>query len=59
MGNFVMYLIESKLPRQRVFRPHELAFARERDALKKAAELQAKFAPRQYRVTAYWDERPW
>lgn len=54
-----MYLIESKLPRQRVFRPHELAFARERDALKKAAELQAKFAPRQYRVTAYWDERPW
>jgi hypothetical protein len=58
---FVMYIIESKLPRQRRFRPHELAFVKKVDALDKAAELREKFAHvgRQYRVTGYWDKRPW
>lgn len=59
--NFVIYIIETKLPRQRVFRPTEMAFVLKSCALEKAAEMREKFAHvgRQYRVKDYWDQRPW
>lgn len=62
MGNFVIFVIESRTPRERIFHPWvKQTFLRKREALERCKELREKFAHvgREFRVKDYWDQRPW
>ncbi len=65
MGHFVAYIIERRGPRQRVFAPlyfsdmRYAAYLTKRAALKVAREFRAEDPENEYRVTGYWDKRPW
>jgi len=62
MGNFVIYVIESRKGLERNFHPWvKEAFLRKREATDRCDELREKFAHngREFRVKDYWDQRPW
>lgn len=61
--HFVVYIIERKQGRERTFKPGVSlgAFLTKRKALRKVQELNrnAPVFEVEYRVTGYWDKRPW
>jgi hypothetical protein len=60
-GNFVVYIIERKGPKDRIFAPVAAwgAYRTKREAQVKAKALIAKYPENEYRATGYWDSRPW
>jgi hypothetical protein len=59
---FCIYVIESRSAGKRNFYPWvKEGFLLKREALERCKELREKFAHRgrEFRVTDYWDKRPW
>jgi hypothetical protein len=57
----VVYIIERKFPRQRRFYPaiSQGVFDKKRNAVNLLKTLQKSYPHNEYRVTGYWDKRPW
>jgi hypothetical protein len=64
-SHFVVFVIERKGPRERIFGPihNDLgefaAYTTKRGAMRKANELRKLYPDTEYRATGYWDKRPW
>ncbi len=66
LGHYVVYVIERRKPSERVFGPiyydadmRHAAYATKHAALQAAWEFHTEHPENEYRVTGYWDKRPW